>query len=1386
MTVPAAHHRLPITPMQQALLAPALLGPAHGFDVEQIVWSINEWVNVPAMQAAWTILHERHDALRLIFHVHGEDGPRQSVVAHAAPELLIYGGEEQVPALERFLEMDRRTPFDFAIAPLSRLALLSTAHDCHQLVWTFPHALLDGRSISTVLADLVGIYSSISAGLAIDKVAAPSFEEYLHFRTEPRSVSAEYWQQLLGGFNKANAFPLDPEAESRSADYHPIEVDIGYSQAECQLVKVCASRLGVSVADLLQAAWSFVVSTQSGQQDVVFGSIRACRHAGPVHVRQACGVYMNCLPKRAHVDPEMTVQQLVTALHRQQLAMRAHELDALESAARFSGIQRGERLFESLMMVDREPVFASAMRLLGSPRHSFRLHEKPSVPITVNATMEPNLLTAMIVDPRRVSRNGAVRLIAQLKHALMCMAEHPTTSLGTLRLMPADEYARLVESYNATESPIDSDRCLHHLFEHQVDSGPDRIAVIDSGRRWTYAEIEGHANDLAHRLIRSGVKPGAVVAVELERSADMVIALMAVLKAGAAYVPCDVEHPIERIRYVLENTAAAAFITSTRSARHAHGHPNTIHIDCAADAFGGRDGGRPRIAIASDSLAYIIFTSGSTGRPKGVMIDHRGAVNTIIDCNTRFKVTPADRIFAISSYTFDLSVYDVFGMLAAGAAMVLCPPAATRDPEAWGDLVQREGITIWNSVPALVEMLLAFQRGSSTRLRTLRLVMMSGDWIPVSLPSSLEALLPQAEQFSLGGATEASIWSIIHPIRTSDGKLRSIPYGRPMANQQFYVLDPLLRPCPTLALGDLYIGGIGLAMGYWKDQAKTAGSFFVHPGLGRRLYRTGDQGRFLPEGIIEFMGRTDGQVKLNGFRIELGEVEAAIRRLSWVRDCIVTVREEQAGTRFLAAYITSREAIYRSGHDVVGHCRSCLPAYMVPAVVTLLSEFPLSANGKVDRKALPVPHVEHAKGPMAAWSGEETLVADMWERMLHCRPDHPDCTFFQCGGDSLAAARLVLEVEKTMGLKLPMAAVFESPSVRLFAALLNSGHAPVGDARIMALQTEGTRPPFFLISEYMDIGRFIERDQPLFGLFIGAPILAEKPGLGISDIARLCLNEIRKIQPVGPYFIGGHCFGAVVAFQLAAELRARGERVDYLGMMDPPAPAAIHPPNHSALDRYLYYLYSLFERNPLDIPKYIARGLRNRLALREDPAMVFSSFSPRVIDIEVEMYFAKDSFYRYRPRRDPRLAWGKWCAGLVIHETTGDHITFCRNPAVKELASLLNDRLALAQRSPRQVSASISENLAVTANSRGESPAFRSLSSAPTDERSSRPGMLTMEQCRSGARRGAAWNPPTVNEDRDQQTRCIRIGKAGPVDARDESTPVMHRPPIWHPMCSGS
>jgi thioesterase domain-containing protein len=315
------------------------------------------------------------------------------------------------------------------------------------------------------------------------------------------------------------------------------------------------------------------------------------------------------------------------------------------------------------------------------------------------------------------------------------------------------------------------------------------------------------------------------------------------------------------------------------------------------------------------------------------------------------------------------------------------------------------------------------------------------------------------------------------------------------------------------------------------------------------------------------------------------------------------------------------------------------------------------------------------------------MVADLWESMLSIRPDHPDRTFFECGGNSLAAVRFVGIVAKKLSRRLPPSSIFESPSVRQFAALITGVAAEASDKYIVPLQPFGNRPPFFLISEYLDIGRFIDNDQPIYGLFIGVPIMTKLPQMKFADIARLCLEEMRTIQPSGPYFIGGHCFGSVLAFQIAMDLSSRGEQVAYLGMFDPPAPIAIGPQSESSVNRYLYNITSMLNRNPLRIPEFIMskisnlRLLRERRLIGQDPISAYSTFTPKPIDIDVEMFFAKDSYYRYRPENDPRLAWSKWCKSLIIHETSGDHITFCRAPAVEDLAELLGNRLEIAQKS---------------------------------------------------------------------------------------------------------
>jgi epothilone synthetase B len=473
-------------------------------------------------------------------------------------------------------------------------------------------------------------------------------------------------------------------------------------------------------------------------------------------------------------------------------------------------------------------------------------------------------------------------------------------------LLPAADRARR-QAANATEASI-PELLLHEPFESRVRSNPAAPAVLSLAGEIVYGELDRRAAGVAAALARLGIRPGTVVPVVLEKGWEQVAAVLGIGKAGCAYLPVDPDLPANRRRYLIEQSASPALVT-TAALDQALEWPEVrrVVIEQASDE---RDAPPPLRQQTPSDLAYVIFTSGSTGLPKGVMIDHRGAANTLIDVNQRFAVSELDRVLALSALSFDLSVYDVFGTLAAGAAIVMPSPEGARDPAHWFDLMTRHGVTIWNSAPALMELQVQHCARRGLRLpSSLRLVMLSGDWIPTDLPAQIRALGCTAEIVSLGGATEASIWSILYPIGAVDPAWASIPYGRPMRNQRFHVLDDRLEPCPTWVPGELYIGGDGLARGYLNDEARTRERFIVHPATGERLYRTGDLGRYLPDGNLEFLGREDAQVKIQGFRIELGEVETALRQHAAVRDAVVVAQGQARGSRrWLAAFVVPERA----------------------------------------------------------------------------------------------------------------------------------------------------------------------------------------------------------------------------------------------------------------------------------------------------------------------------------------------------------------------------------------------------------------------------------------------------------------------------------------------
>jgi pyochelin synthetase len=494
---------------------------------------------------------------------------------------------------------------------------------------------------------------------------------------------------------------------------------------------------------------------------------------------------------------------------------------------------------------------------------------------------------------------------------------------------------------------------LHGPFLEQVRKGPHHTAIATWERRLTYEDVHRHARHLAKRLRQLGAGKDRLVAVVMEKGWEQVVGAIAVLMAGGAYLPVDPDLPQKRRWLLLRRAEVQIVLTQPCVAERLEWPPGVQRLSVEWQDPGQEDQIEeplPPLGREND-LAYVIFTSGSTGEPKGVMIEHRSALNTVLDINERFGVSADDRILALSSLSFDLSVYDIFGALAAGATIVLPHPTSSREPRDWVDLILQEKITIWNSVPALLEMWVEhLERRKKSLGHSVRLALLSGDWIPVGLPDRARAVLPGLQVVSLGGATEASIWSIIYPIGTVSEEWSSIPYGRPLRNQQMHVLNDEMTPCPAWVPGQLYIAGIGLARGYWRDEAKTQAQFVAHSRTGERLYRTGDVGCYLPDGNIEFLGREDDQVKVQGHRIELGEIEATLERHPKVTSAVVMAVGERAAPKHLVAYVVTRTVTVE---ELAKYLRQNLPEYMVPTVWQELDALPLTANGKVNRKALP-------------------------------------------------------------------------------------------------------------------------------------------------------------------------------------------------------------------------------------------------------------------------------------------------------------------------------------------------------------------------------------------------------------------------------------------------
>jgi pyochelin synthetase len=1020
-----------------------------------------EGLDLGRVEGALQRLIQQHDMLRAIVQPDGQQRILPDVPPYriSVVDLRGKGPEEVLRATEAVRERMAHFVFEPDRWPLFEVQAALLDGGKQRFFLSIDLLMIDAVSLSRLIADWEVHYRSAQPGVDL---APPefSFRDYVLAEIEWRKSdgyrrSLAYWDQRLESLPAAPELPVlvasgpDDSGSQTQRERRKGRLDA----ARWSRLKERGAQAGLTPSTLLCAVFSEVLGTWSRGQRLTL-NLTMCRRL-PLHpqVEQLLGDFTTTILLEVDREPD-TFLARARRLHDRFVADMDHVavsgVEVLRRRSRLGGEMAGAAMpvvFTSLLgHQESQPALMFSPNWLGETVYG--ISQTPQVSLDHQAFEECGDLVFHWDTLVAAFADG---LLPEMFSAYLALLERLADDQAlwedrSLSLTPAAQLQN--RAALETTAPV-SEELLHTLFEKQAALRPDSPAVISTDRTLSYGELDRRSLRLAHRLRTLGAVPNEHVGVVMEKGWEQVVAVLAVLRAGAAYLPIDADLPPARIQHLVMEGQVGIVVSQPRVVTGAEWSQGlqVLLVEAAEDEMSSPPAPLTPAQGIGD-LAYTIFTSGSTGTPKGVMIDHRGAVNTILDINRRFGVTPNDRVLALSSLSFDLSVYDIFGLLAAGGAVVLPGHASSRDPQQWIAQMQQAQVTLWNSVPALMDMLVTYAQGrNAPGLPSLRLTMLSGDWIPVGLPDQIRALAEGIQVVSLGGATEASIWSIIYPVGEVDPSWSSIPYGAPMTNQTFYVLDQNLRPCPDWVSGELYIGGVGLALGYWRNPVETEYRFIQDEATGRRLYRTGDLGRYLPDGNIEMLGRVDLQVKVQGHRIELGEVEAVLGQLESVKTATVVAQTSPQGQKQLVAYVVPAEETAADDGELAAwwrrHLEAQLPSYMVPAAFVQLSELPLTGNGKVDRGRLP--EVAAASAGATAGNGAarpadeiEELVIGVVREVLETEGACAQDSFQDLGCTSLHVIRMTLLLREALNRDIPIAAMFSHPTPAALAGFLRS------------------------------------------------------------------------------------------------------------------------------------------------------------------------------------------------------------------------------------------------------------------------------------------------------------------------------------------------------------
>ncbi|MEH2206128.1 MAG: amino acid adenylation domain-containing protein [Nostoc sp.] len=1316
---------IPLSFSQQRLWFIDQLYHGSAFYNIPIAFHIKGQLNIAVLQQSLNEILKRHEILRTNFTlVNGE--PIQEIASDLTWDLPIINlehlsGQNWEGEVKKLVAESATKPFNLAKGFLVRASLLRLSEEEYVLLVTMHHIITDGWSCGVFLRELSTLYAAFSTNQPSPLPELPiqyaDFTIWQRDRTQGEFLTTKlnYWKQQLSGELPVLQLPTDRPRPSVTT-FAGAKQYFTFSKALTDALRQLSKREDATLFMSLLTVFNILLYRYTDQEDIVIGSPIANRNRS--ELEGMLGLFVNTLILRNNLKGNPSFCELLHRVREVTLDAYAHQDLPFEMIVEELQPERDlsrNPLYEVMFVLQNTPTSVQEVSGLNLRTLEF---DSGTSQLDIFLSMfefQDDLTGCLEYNTDIFDATTIANFINNFQTLLENVLANPEQGICELSLLNASEQEQLLLNFNQTNADY-QDVSLAQLFEQQVELTPDSSALISQLEEVTYRQLNCKVNQLTHYLQKQGVTKETLVALCLERSVDMVVGILAILKAGGAYIPLDPNYPVERLNFMLSDSQASILITQQEILKKLSlSSAKTVCLDIQKDEIAQESLENPLNILKADNLAYIIYTSGSTGTPKGVLGTHRGTVNGLHWLWKTYPFTPEEVCCQKTAISFVDSVWEIFAPLLQGIPTVIISNATILDPQLFIEALAHHKVTRIILVPSLLRLVIDNYHHLTKKLSQLKLWITSGEALSINLAKTFRELMPFAKLINLYGSSEVSANATYYDTSLLQDQANSVPIGRPIDNTQVYVLNRNLQPTPVGVVGELYVAGDGLARGYLNrlelTQERFIDNLFVPQ---RKLYKTGDLGRYLNDGNIEYWGRHDEQVKIRGFRVELGEIETVIRQHSDVQESVVIASNDEQENQCLIAYVVTDNQDIAT--QLLSYLQQKLPNYMLPSAFVVLDTLPLTPNGKVDKRSLSTNKVirqNTTKSFIAPRNFTELSLVKLWENLLNTNLIGITDNFFDLGGHSFLAVRLMAQIQDKFGHNLSLSTLFENPTIEKLAPIIGQRSHQNPNSPIVAINSSGSKIPFFCmhgagggINNYFKLSRRLGEDYPFYALE-HTPDKEKTEILSLEETANNYLQEIRKVQSNGPYLLGGHCYGGVLAFEMAQQLQRQGETVDLLVVIDA---ILLETRIESTKDDDAKFLLRMAESIKTDnnIDFSIPFEELRQLSLNEQLELINKKANFIFTDTEIEDFISYYKLFKadvqamrdyvpllypqpitlFRAKEkiihdfdnpewntdDPLLGWGKYSnQPIQVIEVPGDHFSVFVEPHIQELAKHLKN-----------------------------------------------------------------------------------------------------------------